>query len=321
MSILSVSGLYVSAGGVDLVRGVDLEVARRTTLAIVGESGSGKSMTALSLMGLLPHGVTIAKGSVEFAGQNLAHLSEREWQPLRGKQIAMIFQDPLSALNPCARVGDQIAEMFRRREGLGRREARRRAVEAMVEVGIPDAARRAGSYPHEFSGGMRQRVMIAIALSLHPHLLIADEPTTALDVTVQAQIMRLLLARRRAAGLTMILISHDLSVVARSADDIAVMYAGRVVESGPAASVLAQPKHPYTSGLLRSIPDQRRTGTVRLEAIPGQPPDPKALPTGCSFHPRCPLAREICRTTAPELMPVDARRKSACHFADEVPDA
>jgi oligopeptide/dipeptide ABC transporter ATP-binding protein len=350
--LLGVADLHVRVGHgdreVDLVRGVSLEVRRGTTLAIVGESGSGKSLTALSLMGLLPPGLTVGAGEILFDGVSTARRSEREWQPLRGKEISMVFQDPLSALNPCLRVGAQIAEMFRRRAGLGRREAHRRAVEAMVEVGIPDAERRSMSYPHEFSGGMRQRVMIAMAMALHPRLLIADEPTTALDVTVQAQIMRLLLARKEAAQLTMILISHDLGVVSRSADSIAVMYAGRVVESGPSREVLTAPAHPYTHGLMRSIPDRRRPGAP-LEAIPGQPPDPRALPSGCPFHPRCPAARDICRTVTPELRtvvpqprtavipepnaavvpepraavvpeprPAGSPRMSACHFADEI---
>ncbi|MET7966308.1 ABC transporter ATP-binding protein [Micromonospora sp. NPDC005305] len=305
------------AGAVDLVRGVSLDVPRGTTVAVVGESGSGKSLTAVSMMGLLPPGVTVGGGDIVFDGTPVARLTEREWQPLRGRQLGMIFQDPLSALNPCIRVGDQIAEMFRLRAGLGRREARDRAVESMVEVGIPDAERRARSYPHEFSGGMRQRVMIAMALSLQPQLLIADEPTTALDVTVQAQIMRLLMARKQARGLTMILISHDLGVVSRSADSVVVMYAGRVVESGPSREVLTRPAHPYTIGLMRSVPDRRRPGAA-LEAIPGQPPDPRTVPSGCAFHPRCPMAQDRCRTEVPVLRPVGPARASACHFADEV---
>jgi oligopeptide/dipeptide ABC transporter ATP-binding protein len=319
--LLEVSDLHVRIGrgndAVDVVRGVNLTVERGSTLAIVGESGSGKSLTALSLMGLLPAGVTVGAGSIAFDGQQVVGLSERDWQPLRGKEIAMIFQDPLSALNPSARVGDQVAEMFRRRAGQSRRAAHLSAVEAMSEVGIPDAERRSSSYPHEFSGGMRQRIMIAMAMALRPRLLIADEPTTALDVTVQAQIMRLLLARKQATQLTMILISHDLAVVSRSADSVAVMYAGRIVESGPSQSIFSAPAHPYTHGLLRSVPDRRRPRAA-LEAIKGQPPDPRELPSGCSFHPRCPLARDICRTEVPQLRPAGPARLSACHFADEV---
>ncbi|WP_238005332.1 ABC transporter ATP-binding protein [Dactylosporangium sp. AC04546] len=316
-TLISVRDLRVSVGSVELVRGVSLDVARGTTVAVVGESGSGKSLTALSLMGLLPGGLTVSDGEIVFDGAPVTGLSERAWQPLRGKQIGMIFQDPLSALNPCLRVGDQIAEMFRRRAGLSRREAHGKVVEAMAEVGIPDAERRARSYPHEFSGGMRQRVMIAMAMSLHPQLLIADEPTTALDVTVQAQIMRLLLARKQARALTLILISHDLGVVSRSADTVVVMYAGRVVESGPTRDVLTAPAHPYTLGLMRSVPDRRRPRAA-LEAIPGQPPDPRALPAGCAFEPRCPMARDVCRRVVPELRPAGSGRVSACHFADEL---
>jgi oligopeptide/dipeptide ABC transporter ATP-binding protein len=318
--LVDVEGLRISAGtggnAVDLVRGVDLTVRRGDTLAVVGESGSGKSLTALSLMGLLPAGVRVRSGEIRFDGSPVTGLSEKQWQALRGTQVSMIFQDPLSALNPSARVGEQIAEMFHRRMGLRRGEAHRRAVEAMTEVGIPDADRRASSYPHQFSGGMRQRVMIAIALALHPQLLIADEPTTALDVTVQAQIMRLLRARKRDARMTMILISHDLGVVSRSADAVAVMYAGQVIESGPSRELLTAPAHPYTHGLMRSVPDRRRPGAP-LEAIPGQPPDPRALPPGCAFHPRCPLAQEVCRTVAPVPVAIGSRT-SACHFADAV---
>lgn len=315
--LISLKGLHVFGGGVDLVRGVTLDVERGTTLAIVGESGSGKSLTALAMMGLLPAGLTVSSGEILFDGEPVTGLSERDWQPLRGKQIAMIFQDSLSALNPCARVGDQIAEMFRRQTGVGKKEAHRHAVDGMAEVGIPDAERRAKSYPHELSGGMRQRVMIAIAMALRPQLLIADEPTTALDVTIQAQIMRLLLSRKQAAHLTMILISHDLGVVSRSADSVVVMYAGQIVETGPTREIFTAPAHPYTQGLMRSVPDRRRP-RADLEAIPGQPPDPRAIPDGCPFHPRCPMAKDICRTVTPVLQPMGPLRMSACHFADEL---
>ncbi|REF34754.1 ABC transporter ATP-binding protein [Thermasporomyces composti] len=317
--LVRVTDLRIQLGhpAVDLVRGVSLTVPRGGTVAVVGESGSGKSLTALSLIGLLPPGVTVRGGEIRFQNRSLTHLSEREWESVRGAEIAMIFQDPLSSLNPAMRVGTQIAEMFRRRAGLSRRDALDRAVHAMAEVGIPDPGQRATAYPHEFSGGMRQRVMIAMALALRPKLLIADEPTTALDVTVQAQIMRLLTERKRTDGLTMILISHDLGVVARTADRVAVMYAGSVVESGPCRDVLATPAHPYTQGLLRAVPDRRRPRGA-LEAIPGQPPDPRALPTGCAFHPRCPIAQSICRTVPPQPVAVTSTRTSACHFATQV---
>jgi oligopeptide/dipeptide ABC transporter ATP-binding protein len=321
--LLSVADLRLRIGrgehAVDVVRGVNLTVEKGSTLAVVGESGSGKSLTALSMMGLLPTGVAVSGGEILFDGQPVVGLSERQWQPLRGKEIAMIFQDPLSALNPCVRVGDQVGEVFRRRAGLSRREARQRAVAAMAEVGIPDAERRASSYPHEFSGGMRQRVMIAMALALDPQLLIADEPTTALDVTVQAQVMRLLRARKQAANLTLVLISHDLGVVSKAADSVAVMYSGRIVETGPSQAIFSAPAHPYTHGLMRAVPDRRRPRAA-LEAIPGQPPDPRAIPAGCPFHPRCPIARDICRTQDPPLRPAGPQRMSACHFAEEVID-
>ena len=250
-------------------------------------------------------------------GRDVTGLSDREWQRLRGERIAMIFQDPLSALNPSLTVGYQIAEMFRRHRGLGRAESRRRATELMVQVGIPDAARRLDDHPHRFSGGMRQRVMIAIALSLDPRLLIADEPTTALDVTVQAQILRLLRRRQQADRLRMILISHVLGVVARAADRVAVMYAGRIAEVGTVAEVYQRPAHPYTLGLMRAVP-ALRDGGGPLVAIDGQPPDPTAPLAGCSFHPRCPFARDKCREVEPEPREVAPGRVGACHFAEEV---
>ncbi|PRX47169.1 oligopeptide transport system ATP-binding protein [Prauserella shujinwangii] len=314
--LLTVSDLAVSFGEVRAVRGVSFGVAEATTLAIVGESGSGKSLSSLAVLGLLPAQAQVTAGSIHWDGRDLRACGADELRQLRGTDIAMIFQDPLSALNPSLTVGYQIGEMFRRRRGLGRDEARRRAIEAMTEVGIPDAARRAGSYPHEFSGGMRQRVMIAMALALDPRLLIADEPTTALDVTVQAQILRLLRKRQR-DGLAMIIISHDLGVVARTAQSVVVMYAGRAVESGPVADLYTVPAHPYTLGLMAASPSARDAGR-RPQPIDGYPPDGAALPTGCAFHPRCPFARQRCRTEDPELRTVAPGRTSACHFAEEV---
>ncbi|MEO3789409.1 ABC transporter ATP-binding protein [Nonomuraea sp. B10E15] len=305
------------AGPLRAVRGVSFEVDECETLAIVGESGSGKSVTAQALMGLVPQSARIAGGRVSIEGRDVAGLSGREWQALRGERISMIFQDPLSALNPSLTVGYQIAEMFRRHRGTGRAEARRRAAELMAQVGIPDAERRLDDHPHRFSGGMRQRVMIAMALALDPRLLIADEPTTALDVTVQAQILRLLRQRQRAERLGMVLISHDLGVVARAADRVAVMYAGRIVETGTVAEVYERPAHPYTLGLMRAVPDPRDLGAP-LEAIDGRPPDLAARPAGCAFHPRCPFARDVCRTDDPAPRELRARRTSACHFAEEV---
>ncbi|WP_406311386.1 ABC transporter ATP-binding protein [Streptosporangium sp. NBC_01639] len=319
--LLEVDGLAVEfdtpKGPLRAVRGVSFQVNEGETLAIVGESGSGKSVTAQTLLGLVPLRARIAAGRVAIEGRDVTELPEREWRSLRGERIAMIFQDPLSALNPSLTVGYQIAEMFRRHRGLSRRESRSRAVELMTQVGIPDAARRLDDHPHRFSGGMRQRVMIAMALALDPGLLIADEPTTALDVTVQAQILRLLRQRQRAGRLGMIIISHDLGVVARAADRVAVMYAGRIVETGTVAEVYERPAHPYTLGLMRAVPTLRDDGAP-LEAIDGHPPDLAAPPTGCSFHPRCPFARDRCREVEPEPRELGPQRAAACHFAEEM---
>ncbi|MDR8412398.1 ABC transporter ATP-binding protein [Nonomuraea sp. 3-1Str] len=304
-------------GPLRAVRGVSFQVGECETLAIVGESGSGKSVTAHTLMGLTPLLARVAGGRVTIEGRDVVGLPDRAWQKLRGERIAMIFQDPLSALNPSLTVGYQIAEMFRRHRGTGRAEARRRAAELMAQVGIPDAERRLNDHPHRFSGGMRQRVMIAMALALDPILLIADEPTTALDVTVQAQILRLLRRRQQADRLGMILISHDLGVVARAADRVAVMYAGRIVETGTVAEVYQRPAHPYTIGLMRAVPTVR-DGDAPLEAIEGHPPDLAAPPTGCAFHPRCPFARDVCREEDPQPRDLGPRRASACHFAEEM---
>jgi oligopeptide/dipeptide ABC transporter ATP-binding protein len=315
-ALLEVSDLAVAFGGLRTVRGVSLAVEKGQTLAVVGESGSGKSVTSLAVMGLLPAQASVVDGSITLDGVNLLDLGQDELRRLRGEELAMIFQDPLSALNPSLTVGYQIAEMFRRRRGASRSTANQRAVQAMAEVGIPDAAARARSYPHEFSGGMRQRVMIAMALALEPRLLIADEPTTALDVTVQAQILRLLRERQR-AGLAMIIISHDLGVVARTAQSVVVMYAGQAVESGAVPEVYAAPAHPYTLGLMAASPSAR-TGDRQIRPIDGNPPDLTALPRGCAFHPRCPFARDRCRTETPALRPLPSGRSSACHFAEEV---
>jgi oligopeptide transport system ATP-binding protein len=317
-TLLEVHDLAVAFGDVRAVRGVSLTVEKGQTLAVVGESGSGKSLTSLAIMGLLPAQAMAVEGEVSFDGVDLFDLSPDELRQLRGEELAMIFQDPLSALNPALTVGYQIAEMFRRRRGMSRADAHERTVAAMTEVGIPDAAHRARSYPHEFSGGMRQRVMIAMALALEPRLLIADEPTTALDVTVQAQILRLLRERQR-NGLAMIIISHDLGVVARTAQSVVVMYAGRAVESGTIAEVYASPAHPYTQGLMAASPSARDGGR-EVRPIDGNPPDLTALPGGCAFHPRCPLAREVCRTESPPLRTLPSGRASACHFAEEVLD-
>jgi oligopeptide transport system ATP-binding protein len=308
-------------GVVRAVDGAGYRVEAGRTLAVLGESGSGKSVTARAVMGILetPPG-RITGGRISFRGRDLLAMPERERRALRGARMSMVFQDALSALNPVLTVGHQLAEMFTTHRGTSRRQARARAVELMDRVRIPAAHQRAGDYPHQFSGGMRQRVMIAMAIALDPELVIADEPTTALDVTVQAQVMDLLAQLRREMGMGMVLITHDLGVVAEAADDIAVMYAGRVVEKAPVAGLYAAPAHPYTRALLDSVPRLDRRGG-QLYAIGGQPPDPARLPGGCTFHPRCPMARERCRTEEPRLLPAGPGRASACHYWTELAGA
>ncbi|MEV5344439.1 ABC transporter ATP-binding protein [Streptomyces achromogenes] len=296
------------------VDGVGYAVDAGETLAVLGESGSGKSVTAQAVMGILdtPPG-RITGGRVLFQGRDLLTLKESERRRIRGAAMAMIFQDALSALNPVLTVGDQLGEMFVVHRGMSRRDARVRAVELMERVRIPAAAQRVRDYPHQFSGGMRQRIMIAMALALRPALVIADEPTTALDVTVQAQVMDLLAELRREYRMGLILITHDLGVVADVADRIAVMYAGRIVESAPVHDLYRAPAHPYTRGLLDSVPRLDRRGR-ELNAIKGLPPNPLRVPPGCSFHPRCPMAQDVCRTDEPPLYEVPGGRGSACHF-------
>ncbi|MCK7627574.1 ABC transporter ATP-binding protein [Streptomyces sp. RS10V-4] len=302
------------------VNGVSYTVAAGQTLAVLGESGSGKSVTAQAVMGILdsPPGF-VTGGQILFRGRDLLTLGREERRRIRGAQLAMIFQDALSALNPVLSVGTQLGEMFRVHTGASRKDARARAVALMERVGIPAARQRVGDYPHQFSGGMRQRIMIAMALALEPALIIADEPTTALDVTVQAQVMDLLAELRREYRMGLILITHDLGVVADVADTIAVMYAGRVVETAPVHQLYKAPAHPYTRGLLESVP---RLGPKDrpLYAIKGLPPSLTAIPPGCTFHPRCPLARDLCRTDRPPLYEAGPERTSACHFWKETLD-
>ncbi|PKW09844.1 oligopeptide transport system ATP-binding protein [Streptomyces sp. 1222.5] len=302
------------------VNGVSYGVDAGETLAVLGESGSGKSVTAQAVMGILdmPPG-RITGGRILFQGQDLLTLKEEERRRIRGAQMAMIFQDALSALNPVLSVGDQLAEMFVVHRGASRKDARARAVELMDRVRIPAAAQRARDYPHQFSGGMRQRIMIAMALALEPALVIADEPTTALDVTVQAQVMDLLAELQREYRMGLILITHDLGVVADVADRIAVMYAGKIIESAPVHDIYKAPAHPYTRGLLDSIPRLDQKGQ-ELYAIKGLPPNLTRIPPGCSFHPRCPMARDVCRTDEPALYEVSEVRGSACHFWRECLD-
>ncbi|WP_308284091.1 ABC transporter ATP-binding protein [Streptomyces buecherae] len=320
------------------VNGVSYAVRAGETLAVLGESGSGKSVTAQAIMGILdsPPGYVTA-GQVRFQGRDLLTLGREERRKVRGAQMAMIFQDALSALNPVVSVGAQLGEMFEVHRGLSRKAARQRAIELMDRVRIPAAAQRVGDYPHQFSGGMRQRIMIAMAMALEPALIIADEPTTALDVTVQAQVMELLAELRRELDMGLILITHDLGVVADVADTIAVMYAGRIVENAPVHDLYRAPAHPYTRGLLDSIPRLDQKGQ-ELYAIKGLPPNLMHIPPGCPFHPRCPRARDVCRVDRPPLYEVtdpggvgDAGgvgaggvggggRTSACHFWQETLD-
>ncbi|MFJ7148622.1 ABC transporter ATP-binding protein [Streptomyces sp. NPDC100445] len=302
------------------VDGVGYQVEAGRTLAVLGESGSGKSVTAQAVMGILDTPpARITGGRILFQGRDLLTLKEEERRRVRGSAMAMIFQDALSALNPVMTVGDQLAEMFTVHRGMSRKDARARAVGLMDRVRIPAAAQRARDHPHQFSGGMRQRIMIAMALALEPALVIADEPTTALDVTVQAQIMDLLAELRREYRMALILITHDLGVVADAADRIAVMYAGRIVESAPVRDLYRAPAHPYTRGLLDSVPRLDRKGR-ELYAIKGQPPNLTRVPPGCAFHPRCPMARDVCRTEVPPLYEVSGERTSACHFWRECLD-
>jgi peptide/nickel transport system ATP-binding protein len=282
-------------------------------MGLVGESGSGKTVTCRALLRLLPTtSLTIAGGAIHFAGNNIVTLSEAEMREIRGGRIGMIFQNPTSHLDPVMRIGNQIAESLILHLNASPREARAQAVELLRQVGIPDPQRRVNDFPHQFSGGMRQRAMIALALSCSPELLIADEPTTALDVTVQAQILRLLLELRDKRGLSMILITHDLGVVAQTCDTVAVMYGGRICERGPTRDVLSEPFHPYTTSLIACQPSTS-ADTGPLPSIPGRPPSPSSWPSGCRFHPRCNRSIGLCRMSAPRLVTVRADHVAACH--------
>ncbi|MGW3937473.1 dipeptide/oligopeptide/nickel ABC transporter permease/ATP-binding protein [Streptomyces phaeochromogenes] len=312
--------IRTAAGRVPVVRGVSFAVRSGETLALLGESGCGKSMTAHAVAGLLDPAAEVVGGQALLEGEDLLGLGARARRRLAGPGLAIVFQDALSALNPVQTVGAQLAEPFRIHERMSRRAARARAVELMERVGIPEARSRAGAYPHQFSGGMRQRLLIAMAVALRPKVLLADEPTTALDVTVQAQIMDLLRELRSEQRMALVLITHDLGLVAEHADRVAVMYAGTVVETGPVAEVFGKPNHPYTRGLLESVPAEQHKGT-RLNSIPGSPPDPRSVPSGCAFRMRCPMARDLCATHLPVLAPTGAGRAAACHFGKELADA
>ncbi|MFI7612729.1 ABC transporter ATP-binding protein [Nonomuraea terrae] len=325
--VLEIRDLHVTftAHGREIpaVRGVDLTIERGQTLALLGESGSGKSVTAKAIMGLLDRpGTRVRSAAARLGGRDLLAMSEEERRALRGSAMTLVFQDALSALNPVLSIGDQIGELFRVHLGVSRRQARARSIEMLTLVGIPAAAKRVDDYPHQFSGGMRQRILVAMAVALEPDLIIADEPTTALDVTVQAQILELIDRLRRDLGTAVLLITHDLGVAAEVSDRVAVMYAGRIVESGEAGELYDLPAHPYTAALLAAIPDLDAPAS-ELRAIPGAPPSPAQVPPGCSFAPRCDRASEVCRTTRPPLIPLTtgSGRYAACHHSEEMLDA
>jgi len=308
--LLSVRDLSVAFGRNTVVEGVSFDLAPGEILGVVGESGSGKSVTALSIMRLIPAPGRVT-GRIDFAGQDLMALPEARMREIRGRDIAMIFQEPMTSLNPVFTCGDQVMEALVHHRGLDRAGARAEALKLLKLVEIPSAERRLDDYPHQLSGGMRQRVMIAMALACRPKLLLADEPTTALDATIQAQILDLLRGLQRELGMAVILITHDLGVVSEVAHRVLVMYAGRVVETSPAAEVFERPLHPYTEGLLASIP--RLEGPIeRLDAIPGQVPAPDAMPAGCRFAPRCRYAEPACAASPPPLAPRGEGRAAAC---------
>ncbi|MDU8913487.1 ABC transporter ATP-binding protein [Aestuariicoccus sp. MJ-SS9] len=313
MSLLDIENLSVcvSQEGVEtpLVNGISYSVDRGETLALVGESGSGKSVSSLAVMGLLAKALRVTSGSIRFDGQDLLALDDEGMRKIRGRDISMVFQEPMTSLNPLRSIGAQIMESIEENLGLSRADARARAVSLLQEVGVADAERRLKQYPHHFSGGMRQRVMIAIALAADPKLIIADEPTTALDVTIQAQILDLMARICRDHGTALILITHNLGIVARYADRVNVMYGGRIVETGRARDIYAAPRHPYTEGLLQSVPRLDQDRSVPLKPIRGNPADPFTTIAGCRFHPRCPYAQAICRQTPPPF-----EGGVACHF-------
>jgi oligopeptide transport system ATP-binding protein len=320
-ALLEIEGLKTyfrtRMGDVLAVDGVDLTIRPGETVGLVGESGSGKSVTARSIMRLVqtPPG-RYAGGRILFEGKDLLTLSEAEMRELRGGKISMIFQDPMTFLNPVFTAGEQVAEAIRRHQGASRAQARAHTVELFKTVGIPNAEERYDAYPHHLSGGMRQRVMIAIALSSRPALLVADEPTTALDVTIQAQILNLLRDLQQQFGMSILLITHDLGVVAEMCDSVAVMYAGRIVEQAPIETLFEDPEHPYTIGLMNAIPRAELAG-VPPKPIEGAPPDLLRPPTGCRFHPRCPYRQEICVHQDPAFVAVASNHHAACHFAGQ----
>jgi len=308
------TAFHTRRGLVRAVDGVSFELQRGKTLGVVGESGSGKTVLIRSIMGLLPPGAIERSGRVRFAGRDIEPLSARELRDVWGTQMALVFQDPMTALNPVVRIGRQITESLRKRVGLDRDAARETAIALLTSVGIPSPARRLRMYPHELSGGMRQRVMIAIALACGPRLLLADEPTTGLDVTIQAQILDLLRSLQQERSMGMILVTHDLAVVAGRTDEIAVMYAGRIVEYAATSDLFAHTRMPYTEALLRAIPRLSEPSHTRLRVIPGRPPDLANPPPGCAFAPRCAYVQERCRSEAPPLRDAGPTHRFACWF-------
>jgi oligopeptide/dipeptide ABC transporter ATP-binding protein len=321
--LLDVRGLrthfHTSAGVIRAVDGVSWDVRKGETVALVGESGCGKSVSALSVMRLVsaPAGRIVA-GEILFKGRNLLALSEEEMRRVRGREIGMIFQEPMTSLNPVLTIGRQLTETVETHLAMTSAQSQARAVELLSLVGIPEGVRRLRQFPHQFSGGMRQRIMIAMALACDPALILADEPTTALDVTIQAQILELMKSLSRRLGAAIMMITHNLGVVARYADRVNVMYAGKIVERWTAREIYANPRHPYTLGLLRSVPRLDEPRRAKLQPIPGQPPDLSRLPAGCSFAPRCAYAIDRCRVEEPGLDPVAADHLSACWLANEL---
>lgn len=313
--LLSLQNLWVSfpteTGTFDAVRGISLAIEKGSVLALVGESGSGKSMTALSIMKLVPPPGLISSGEIIFEGQNLLTLPKESLRSIRGRRISMVFQEPMTSLNPVLQIADQLCEPLIMHMNMSRHEAHERGIELLTNVGIPSAVDRMRDYPHQLSGGMRQRVMIAMAMACNPSLLIADEPTTALDVTIQAQILELLDAQRRSSGLSILLITHDLGIVAERADHTAVMYAGQIVELAPTGTLLATPRHPYTKALLASLPQHAEPGKP-LPTLPGQLGTEGTSSEGCSFAARCPLAAAKCRTETQDLLEIAPSHSLRC---------